>query len=123
MDPPCALIVMTTCPDAGSARRIARVLVERRLAACVNVLAPVWSVYRWSDAIEDATEVPILIKTGRDRYDEIEAEIRRMHPYQLPEIIAIPLAAGFSPYLAWIQSEASGELPGSSMQNSHKPDE
>jgi len=123
MDAPCPLIVMTTCPDAGTARRIARALVAGRLAACVNVLAPAWSVYRWTDAVEEATEVPILIKTTRDRYDELEVELRRVHPYQLPEIVALPLTAGFGPYLAWIHSETSSEIPGSSTQNGHHPDE
>jgi periplasmic divalent cation tolerance protein len=99
------LVVLTNCPDAASARRIADALVEQRLAACVNELAPVQSVYRWQGAIERATEVPLLIKCTRERYPALEAAIRALHPYSVPEIIAWPLAAGYAPYLRWVEDE------------------
>jgi periplasmic divalent cation tolerance protein len=82
--------------------------VERRLAACVNILSPCRSVYRWQGKTEDAEEFPMLIKTTRDRYADLEAAIRAGHPYELPEIIAMPLAAGLSAYLAWVGSETRG---------------
>jgi periplasmic divalent cation tolerance protein len=99
------LIVMTNCPDMASARRIARTLVEQRLAACVNQLAPVHSIYRWQGTIEETDEVPLLIKTTRERYPELEAAVRSMHPYSVPEIVALPIAAGHSAYLRWLADE------------------
>lgn len=99
------LLVLTNCPDAGTATRIARALVEQRLAACVNQLAPVQSVYRWQGAVEAAAEVPLLIKTTRDRYVALEETIRQLHPYTVPEIVAWPLTLGFGPYLRWIDDE------------------
>lgn len=100
-----SLLVITNCPDADSAARIARTLVEQRLAACVNQFAPVRSVYRWQDAIQDETEVPLLIKSTRDRYAELEAAIRSLHPYGVPEIVAVPLVAGYAPYLRWVDEQ------------------
>jgi periplasmic divalent cation tolerance protein len=97
-----ALVVLTNCPDAEIADRIARTLVEQGFAACVNRLAAVESVYRWQGAIEHATEVPLLIKTTRDRYGEVEHAIRQLHPYQVPEIIALPIVDGHAAYLRWI---------------------
>ncbi|HXF44508.1 MAG TPA: divalent-cation tolerance protein CutA [Burkholderiaceae bacterium] len=99
------LIVLTNCPDAASARRIAAALVERRLAACANQMAPVQSVYRWQGAIEEAAEVPLLIKCTRARYPEVEAAIRELHPYSVPEIVAWPVAVGYAPYLRWVDDE------------------
>lgn len=99
------LLVLTNLPDRPSAERLAQSLVQARLAACVNILAPCRSVYNWKGKIEDAQEHPVLIKTTRDRYDSLEAAIRSSHPYELPEIIAVPLAAGFSAYLDWVVAE------------------
>jgi periplasmic divalent cation tolerance protein len=104
------MIVLTNCPDAASARRIALALVEQRLAACVNQLAPVQSVYRWQGAIEDAAEVPLLIKCTRARYPAVEAAIRELHPYRVPEIVAWPVAAGYGPYLRWVDDETQPPL-------------
>jgi len=98
-------LVITNLPDRDSAAKLAHVLVERRLAACVNILSPCRSVYRWQSKTEDAEEFPMLIKTTKDRYAELEAAIRAGHPYELPEIIAIPLAGGLSAYLEWVESE------------------
>ena len=96
------LLVITNLPDAASARTLAGVLVEMRLAACVNILAPCRSVYRWEGRIEDTEEVPLLIKTTAARYAELEAAIRARHPYELPEIVAVPIAHGLPGYLAWV---------------------
>jgi periplasmic divalent cation tolerance protein len=97
--------VLTNCPDAASADRIANALVDQHLAACVNRLAPIASIYRWQGHIEQASEVPLLIKTTRERYPAVEEAIRALHPYQVPEIIALPIVAGFAPYLRWITDQ------------------
>jgi periplasmic divalent cation tolerance protein len=104
-----ALLVLTNLPDAASARILADHLVTARLAACVNILAPCRSVYRWQGAIEDAEEVPLLIKTTTARYAELEAAIRASHPYELPEIVAVPLSRGLPAYLAWVATETIPE--------------
>lgn len=105
-----ALVVLTNCPDDEVADRIARTLVESGLAACVNRLAPVSSIYRWRGGLERATETPLLIKTTRERYTEVEQAIRALHPYEVPEIIAVAIAAGFAPYLRWIVEETQPPL-------------
>jgi periplasmic divalent cation tolerance protein len=101
------VIVLTSLPDREAAMRLAHELVARKLAACVNVLAECTSVYRWKNAVEDAREVPVLIKTRAARYAEVEAAIRGRHPYELPEIIAVPVVRGFEDYLRWIADETS----------------
>ena len=105
MKPAAACLVITNLPDRDSAGRLAHALIEKRLAACVNVLSPCRSVYRWQGKTEDAEEFPMLIKTTLERYAELEAAIRAGHPYELPEIIAVPLAAGLPAYLEWVASE------------------
>ena len=105
-----ALVILTNCPDDETADRIARTLVESGLAACVNRLAPASSTYRWQGAVERATETPLLIKTTRERYTEVEQAIRGLHPYEVPEIIALPIASGFAPYLRWIADETQPPL-------------
>ncbi len=110
MDAQCqVLLVLTNLPDEAAARRLAAGLVEARLAACVNILAPCRSVYRWQGAVEDASEVPMLIKTTAARYAELEEAIREAHPYELPEIVAVPLAQGLPAYLAWVAGETARE--------------
>lgn len=105
------LLVHTTCPDDAVAERITLALLEARLAACVNRLAPVRSSYRWQGAVETATEIPLLIKTTRARYAELESTLRALHPYEVPEIIAVPVAAGYGPYLRWaIEQTAQSRL-------------
>lgn len=96
---------MTSLPDREAASRLAHDLVAKRLAACVNVLSECASVYRWKGAIENAREVPVLIKTRAARYAEVEAAIRRLHPYELPEIIAVPVVRGLDDYLRWVADE------------------
>lgn len=100
-----ALLVLTNCPDQASADALAAALVELRLAACVNVLAPCRSVYRWQGKVENAEEVPLLIKTTAERYAALEAEICARHPYELPEIVAIPIERGLPAYLQWLSDE------------------
>ena len=102
-----ALLALTSLPDAASAETLASALVEARLAACVNVLAPCLSIYRWQDKIERATETPLLIKTDAARYPALEAAIRAWHPYETPEIIALPITRGLPDYLTWLCAETS----------------
>ena len=99
------LLVLTNLPDRESAESLASLLIERRLAACVNLLAPCVSVYRWQDQIQHEEEHPLLIKTVSARYAELEASIRANHPYELPEIIAVPMTGGLPAYLQWVESE------------------
>jgi len=103
------VVVLTNLPDLATARKLAQLLVEQRLAACVNVLAQCSSVYRWRGAIETATEVPVLIKTVASRYPHVEAAIRANHPYELPEIVSVPVMAGLSEYLDWVAAESAAE--------------
>jgi periplasmic divalent cation tolerance protein len=101
------LVVLTNLPDREAALKLARALVERRLAACVNVLSDCTSVYRWKGAVEEAQEVPVMIKARGARYEELEAAIRRLHPYELPEIVAVPVVRGFSDYHDWVAEETA----------------
>ena len=102
MDP---VIIMTNFPDRVSALALAKELVDQRLAACVNVLSECSSVYRWKNEIEHADEVPVLIKTLSQNYLQVESLVKRMHPYELPEIIAVPVVEGFLGYMQWIADE------------------
>jgi len=98
---------MCTCPDGDSATAIARHLVERGLAACVNMVAPVRSVYRWRGEVTEDSETLMLIKTTESRYDELEQAIIANHPYELPEVIAVPIERGFKQYLQWINEQTA----------------
>ena len=100
-----ALVVLTNLPDRGAAERLADALIEQRLAACVNILAPCRSVYRWNEAVQHDEEYPVLIKTNADRYPALEAAIRAAHPYELPEIVAVKVESGLPAYLAWVTEE------------------
>jgi periplasmic divalent cation tolerance protein len=100
-----ALLVLTTVASREAGVALARALLERRLAACVNVGAPVDSLYHWRGRIETAQEVPLTIKTRASLYSYVEAAIRELHDYELPEIIAIPVTAGHAPYIGWIEAE------------------
>ncbi len=104
-----ALLVLTNLPDGESARTLADHIVAARLAACVNILAPCRSVYRWQGRVEQAEEVPLLIKTTVERYPALEAAIRARHPHELPEIVAVPIGRGLPGYLAWIAAETTPE--------------
>jgi periplasmic divalent cation tolerance protein len=105
-----ALLVFTNLPDHGAAMKLAQGLVEKRLAACVNILSGCTSVYRWDGAVERADEVPVLIKTRASRYAEIEAAIRSLHPYELPEVIAVPVVRGLPDYLDWVAEETAIQI-------------
>lgn len=99
------ILVLTNVPDADVARAIASKLVEERLAACVNCLPGVTSFYRWQGAIEEASEITLLIKTRQGCYADAEALIQKLHPYDLPEIIGIPIRQGLPAYLQWIEQD------------------
>lgn len=99
------LLVLTNLPERAAAERLAEMLVEKRLAACVNVLAPCRSVYRWKGAVQSEEEHPMLIKTTDERYAALEAALRAGHPYELPEIIAVPVERGLPAYLDWVAGE------------------
>ena len=101
------IIILTNLPDREAALRLARELVAQRLAACVNVLAECTSIYRWRGEVETAAEVPVLIKARAERYAEIETAIRSLHPYELPEIVAVPVERGLEEYLQWVSDETS----------------
>ena len=100
-----AILVLTQMPDRASAQALARSLIDLHLAACVSVGMPVESLYHWRGEIETAQEVPVAVKTRTERYAEVEAAIRAGHPYELPEIIAVPIVDGFAPYLDWSAGE------------------
>jgi periplasmic divalent cation tolerance protein len=100
------IAVLTNLPDSASAFNLARELVRRRVAACVNVLPAATSFYRWQGSAEETSEHPVLVKTTDERYPELEAAIRELHPYDLPEIIAWPVTAGLPEYLRWVEEES-----------------
>jgi len=94
------------CDSAESARRLARLLVEARLAACVNILPGATSIYRWKGAIEEAAEWMLIIKTRRDRFEALRDELAKAHGYEVPELIALDIAEGLPAYLDWIDRES-----------------
>ena len=101
-DPAEPIVVLTTCPDEATAASIARDLVESGLAACVNRVGPVHSTFRWQGALQDEPEVLLVIKTVIPRYSELEMRLKSLHPYEVPEIIALPVIRGSAEYLAWL---------------------
>jgi len=103
------IVMLTNVPDAPTAEALAHALVEARLAACVNILPGVRSIYRWQDKIENAEEITLVIKTTQPRYRAAEATIRTMHPYELPEVIALPVTAGLPAYLHWVIAETRAD--------------
>ena len=100
--PNAVLLVLTNVPDRATADAIAQALVDERLAACVNILAPCRSVYRWQGSIEQADEIPLLIKTAQDCFAKLQQRICELHPYDVPEILAWKPGAGWPPYLDWV---------------------
>jgi periplasmic divalent cation tolerance protein len=97
-----ALVVLTTVEKREDGERLARLLVDRELAACIQILPPMVSIYRWEGNVEQASEVLLLIKTTRVVYPRLEAAIKENHTYQTPEIVALPIEAGSSEYLSWL---------------------
>ena len=102
-----ALLVLTNLPDRAAAEKLADALIQKRVAACVNILAPCRSVYRWKGAVQHDEEYPVLIKTTRESYAALEAAIREAHPYELPEIVAVPIERGLPAYLDWVVAETT----------------
>jgi periplasmic divalent cation tolerance protein len=103
------IVILSTCETEDDAHRIATHLVERRLAACVNILSGAASVYRWKGSIETAREFMLVIKSRRDLFVKIEREFLAIHPYEVPELIAMPIAAGSIPYLSWLDDALADE--------------
>ncbi|HET7669313.1 MAG TPA: divalent-cation tolerance protein CutA [Burkholderiales bacterium] len=101
------LLVLTNLPDRAAAERLADMVIEKQLAACVNILAPCRSVYRWKGAVQHDEEHPMLIKTTVERYPDLEQALRGGHPYELPEIIAVPIERGLPAYLGWVAQETN----------------
>ena len=98
-----SIVILSTVPDADKATEIAKALVEERLVACVNIIPGLRSIFRWEGKIADDAEVLCIIKTARDRFDQVAARIKALHPYSVPEIIALPIVRGFEPYLEWVR--------------------
>ena len=102
-----ALVVLVTAPGAEEAARIARALVEERLAACGNVVPGLRSIYRWQGAVHEDAEALLVLKTTRDRFEALRARVLALHPYEVPEVVALPVEAGSASYLEWIVRETS----------------
>ena len=103
------IIVLTTCENSQDAQTIAETLVEKRLAACVNILPGLKSVYRWQGKVENAAELLLVIKTRRGLFEQLSAELARIHPYEVPEVIALPLIDGAPAYLGWLEKELKSD--------------
>jgi len=99
------LILVCTCPDAATARRLAGGLLERKLAACVNILPEIRSMYRWQGELHDDGEALMVVKTVQQAYAEVEAWLLQHHPYDVPEVLAVQVQAGSAAYLEWVQNE------------------
>ena len=99
------IVILCTCGSPDEAEKIARELVSQRLAACVSIVAGVRSLYRWKGAIEDSQETILLIKSTRELFPRLKSELARLHNYEVPEIIALPVVDGAEPYLAWMDAE------------------
>jgi periplasmic divalent cation tolerance protein len=100
-----ACLVLCTCPDRETAQRLAEELVKARLAACVNVVGDVHSVFRWEGVVQDASEVLMIAKTSSDSYPALEAWLQDSHPYDVPEILMLPVGGGLESYLTWVNKE------------------
>ena len=105
------LLVISTLPDRTSAERVARALIEGHAAACVNMLAECTSFYRWQEKLHSDSEIPLLIKTTRRAYPRLEQIIRMHHPYELPEIVAVPVDTGLPGYMHWVVQETRPHDP------------
>ncbi len=107
-----AIVVLVNLPDLATAEKLARRLVESGLAACVNIFPMMTSIYRWQGNVEQTNEVTALVKTTRTRYEELEAAVTELHPYDVPEIIALPIVAGLPAYLHWLAQETNRNANG-----------
>lgn len=99
-----AVVVLVTCPSPEKAAEIARALVEERLAACGNVVPAVRSIYRWEGKVQEDAEALLILKSARDRFEALRARVLALHPYEVPEVIALPVEAGHALYLDWIEA-------------------
>ena len=97
------IVILTTCPSEEEAVKIAKALVEECLAACVNIVSPVRSIYRWEEKIFDEKEWLLIIKTGRERFEALESKIKSLHSYSVPEIVCLPVVEGSLAYLEWLE--------------------
>jgi periplasmic divalent cation tolerance protein len=102
------IVVFSNCGSAEEAEKVARHLVDTRAAACVNIIPGVRSIYRWKGAVEDAAEWTLLIKTRRGLLERVQKELRKVHSYEVPEVVAVPIVEGLESYLAWIDDETDG---------------
>jgi periplasmic divalent cation tolerance protein len=102
MSPPEYVVVLVTAPNAEEGARLGRTLVDERLAACANVIGPIRSIYRWQGAVEEADEHLVLLKARGADVGALETRVRALHPYDVPEVLALPVTAGSAPYLAWL---------------------
>ncbi|MDR4518494.1 MAG: divalent-cation tolerance protein CutA [Nitrosomonas sp.] len=100
-----AILILTNFPDKESASKLAHKLIDEQLAACVNIMNTCTSIYRWQDVTESADETPVFIKTRQKHYKQVEELIKSMHPYELPEVIIVPITGGMPAYLQWIIAE------------------
>lgn len=105
------IIVLVTTGAEEEAEKIARTLVEERLVACVNIINPIRSIYRWEGKIQDDREWLLVIKTRQAHFAAVETRVKALHSYQVPEVIALPITAGSEPYLEWVRKETKGETP------------
>ena len=104
------IVVLSTCGSADEAAKIARSLVEKKLAACVNVMPAVRSFYRWKGVVEDEQESLLVIKSSRALFNDLRVEIERLHSYEVPEVIAVPIVDGLEGYLEWLDRELAAKL-------------
>lgn len=104
------LVVITTAPDEETAARLAQALVRDKLAACVQVFPGITSHYRWEGKLEESSELLLLVKTTRERLDELTARIESLHPYDVPEVVALEAVGGLEKYLSWVEDETAGQV-------------
>ncbi len=104
-----SLVVLITAPSQEKAAELGRAVVEERLAACASLVPGIRSIYRWEGKVCEDAEVLLIVKTRRERFERLEARVKALHPYSVPEIIALPIEAGHAPYLKWIAGAVDGE--------------
>jgi len=105
------MLILCACPEKNSARKLARIMLEERLAACVQLLPQVESLYRWQGQIEQAEETLLLMKTTKARWPALRDRLAELHPYEVPEIVALDIADGLPAYLKWVADETGGDAP------------
>ncbi len=103
------IVVFITAPDEDTAESIAKALVGEGLAACVNIVRDIRSIYKWQGKLEDESEVLMIAKTSRDRFEDLATRVKDMHPYDVPEIVSVPITQGSDPYIKWLSEAVSGE--------------